>query len=927
MLTRIGRYEIISKIGAGGMGEVFLARDPELQRKAAIKILAAEFSLDAERRQRFKQEARAASALNHPNILTVYEIGEAAGQWFIAAEFIEGQTLRELIKNSPLDVVTAVRIAEQIAQALTAAHANGIVHRDIKPENVMIRADGYVKVLDFGLAKPTRSEQNQVAAENASVINTTPGIIIGSVRYMSPEQARGLAVDRRSDVWSLGVVLYEMIAGRAPFDGATTSDALTALIHLEPAPLTQLAPPELQRIVRKALQKNVDERYQSSRDLMLDLKNLLSELEHGASGEKRSASSDEQLRISENPTIIHQTNSAPQTVPNFQSDSLKNQSLTSPRRILQSKWAALLMLAIIGVAAAVIFFGYRALSANKEKMAATAFERSQTARLESDGKVRLTAISPDGKYVAYASGEIGSRSLVVRQISTDSTITIVPPTPFDFAGVSFTPSGDYVYYTQTRGDFSLNTLYKIPTLGGTPQKIVEDVDSPATFAPDGKQIAFLRHNTSSRADFIFVANADGSNLHDLISTKQTDFTSFAGPIWSPNAAKLLVGVGVERRQAETQFSLAEISVSDGALKLFGAKKWAELDSGCWFKDGSGILLAARETADANSQIWRVAYPGGETGRVTNDFSNYYSLGLAADGATAVAVRADSAQGIWTFRPADKDLAQLVPERRNLLLFGKIAQMADGRLLFARRENNQVNLWTVDQDGANERRLLNNADATSNPAATTDGRLIVFASKRSGASRVWRVNVDGSNLVQLTDGELTQNDYYPQLTADNRYIIFQRGGNTMDTMKIYQVSIDGGQSKLFLNDENAAFWGFRFSPDKKRVAYTALNLANYERRLQIARLDDDLQIQAERGFDFNLINSYEWSPDGKSLTYQSQNGVPNLWRLSLDNGNRTPITDFKIGQIYGFAWSRDGKKIFIVRGAANNDLMLIRNENK
>src|SRR5712691_7521435 len=272
----LGHYKILGTLGTGGMGEVYLAQDSRLGRKVALKLLSATFTGDPERLRRFEQEARAASALNHPNILTIHEIGSENGLQFIATEFIDGETLRHRLRERPLHISDAVHIAVEVAEALTAAHAEGIVHRDVKPENIMLRRDGHVKVLDFGLAKLTDNVNNSFdsqAISARSALQTTPGLIIGTVAYMSPEQARGLAVDARTDIWSLGVVLYEMMAGRAPFEGSTTSDVIAAVLEREPVPLARYAgevPAEVEWIVKKALRKDQEERYQTAKEMLSD---------------------------------------------------------------------------------------------------------------------------------------------------------------------------------------------------------------------------------------------------------------------------------------------------------------------------------------------------------------------------------------------------------------------------------------------------------------------------------------------------------------------------------------------------------------------------------------------------------------------------------------------------------------------------------
>jgi len=292
--TTFGRYKILSAIGAGGMGEVFLAQDTRLKRKVALKILSEKFAVDADRLNRFQLEAKAASALNHPNIITIYEIGESDGTNYIAAEYIEGETLHDNLAENPLQLSEMLDIAVQVAEALSAAHQAGIVHRDIKPENIMLRRDGYVKVLDFGLAKLTEKQDSEIEHESATqkFVKTNPGVVMGTVNYMSPEQARGKEIDARSDIFSFGVVLYEMITRRVPFEGETITDMLAAILNQEPLPLAHFIhdlPKELKRIVNKTLRKKRERRYQSTGDLLGDLKDLREEFLHEAKLEQTDA--------------------------------------------------------------------------------------------------------------------------------------------------------------------------------------------------------------------------------------------------------------------------------------------------------------------------------------------------------------------------------------------------------------------------------------------------------------------------------------------------------------------------------------------------------------------------------------------------------------------------------------------------------------
>lgn len=312
---KLGHYEIISPIGAGGMGEVFLAEDTRLERRVALKILPAAFAQDAERMRRFVREAKATSALNHPNILTIYEIGESENTNYIAAEYVEGETLRERLRREPLNLKAALDVAVQITGALQSAHGAGIIHRDIKPDNVIIRPDGLAKLLDFGIAKLTEKKPESFDAEAATQIRTGTnlGMIIGTASYMSPEQAKGKEVDARSDIFSFGVVLYEMITSKKPFDGETAMDVIGAILHKEPAPLSETEiPKELRRIVEKSLRKDREERYQTAKDLRIDLKDVRQELEFQNKPERAAAPNREEVKaqILEAPTTANVTASA-----------------------------------------------------------------------------------------------------------------------------------------------------------------------------------------------------------------------------------------------------------------------------------------------------------------------------------------------------------------------------------------------------------------------------------------------------------------------------------------------------------------------------------------------------------------------------------------------------------------------------------------
>ena len=399
--TRLGRYEVRALLGVGGMGEVYLAQDTTLRRAVAIKLLPDHVAQSQDRLRRLEQEAYAASSLNHPNILTIHEVGVQDGVHFISTEFVDGESLRTRMSHGRLELREVLEIGVQVAAALGAAHAAGIVHRDIKPENIMVRKDGIVKVLDFGLAKflePGGDKWDQDGPTKAAV-DTVPGVVLGTVQYMSPEQARGLETDPRTDIWSLGIVLYELLAGRSTFEGRTTSDVIAAILRTEPPPLTRYvddAPAELERIVTKALQKNREERYQAVKDLGLDLKDLKRRLDFDAevartAGTGRIAAPQAQAQTTPS-TPVHTVEAAPRPSGHVGDSGARSGVDVAPPKSKARKRAAVLIVAT-GAAAvlALAYATYWGISAEQTREISI---RSPSCRSRTRAAIQTTNISP-----------------------------------------------------------------------------------------------------------------------------------------------------------------------------------------------------------------------------------------------------------------------------------------------------------------------------------------------------------------------------------------------------------------------------------------------------------------------------------------------------------------------------------------------------
>ncbi|MDQ3014203.1 MAG: protein kinase, partial [Acidobacteriota bacterium] len=605
--TRLDRYQILSPIGAGGMGEVYLAQDTRLGRKVAIKLLPPHYTQDPERLRRFEQEAFAASSLNHPNIITIYEIGEAEGRHFIVTEFIEGQTLRRRLAAGRIPASEALEIAAQVAGALSTAHNAGIIHRDIKPENLMIRPDGYVKILDFGLAKLTEKMVNAELFENqldseefrphatvdgepdatspvevggavrstaplSAVGETGPGIVMGTAQYMSPEQARGLRVDWRTDIFSFGIVLYEMLAGRAPFSGNSPKEIIAAILQTDPRPLSRYLPEateSLEWIVSKALVKDREERYQTAKEMLNDFKRLQRrlEVEQEISRTRASQSGNpeakQDIRLSGNPTQELTINTG--VISNTQSSGLFAHLSVNGHR---SKFANPTFITLVAVTLLAVSFSiYQFISSRSAT--GSPFQSMQVRRFTSSGKVTRAVISPDSKYVVHVLSNAGKQSLLVRQVTPSDNVEVVAPGDVTYRGLTFSRDGTHVYYVLQERNDPISSLYQVPVLGGTPRRILRDIDSPVAISPDSKQLAFLRRVRGQGEDQLLLANADGGNIRVLVSRKGADFFSISGLSWSPDGKSVACFAGSNTGGRHTH--LAEFNVATGQDKLISSQ--------------------------------------------------------------------------------------------------------------------------------------------------------------------------------------------------------------------------------------------------------------------------------------------------------------------------------------------------------------------
>ncbi len=909
------RYEIQSLIGQGGMGEVYLARDSVLGRKVAVKILNQ--SDDFEKLRRFRQEARAISTLNHPNILTVYEFGQHEDFHFIVSEYINGETLRAALSKNKLTLDEILDIAVQIGNALAAAHESGVVHRDIKPENIMILPDGYVKVLDFGLAKLTNLEkllQSTPDAPTASVIHTQSGLIMGTVNYMSPEQLRGQEIDERTDIWSLGVVLFELLAGgRQPFTGGSVSDTIAAILN-QPAPAAPGVPAEVGKVVAKALEKQKEDRFQTAREFVKALKNLKNYFL------SRSDFAFDRDGGNEEPSLSLQSPPSPPSQPPPITPPNKNKSVAiknyselisqKPRRVFLILFAAISLLIVGSIATPLLLSDYLREAPTEIK----------TTRLSTGGNATNAAISPDGRVIAYVLTDGGKHSLHVRVTAETAALEIIPPSPSGFSNLTFSPDGNWIYYTKFEGSSS-GTLYRTPYMRGSQQEVAKDVDSPVSFSPDGREFAFIRSKPDIGVDRIIISPLDGVGERVLAEKTKPEFfirmvrESLA---WSPDGKSIACPVG-KTSPEDDSMGLIEINVETGEQKPLTPKRWSRVGRVLWTKDINKLIITAVDFGSNLYQIVKVSRADGKAQKLTGEISDYFNISLSRDTNQILATIYDKNSSISTASfPQINQLKQITGVGYDGI--GGAVWTADGRIVFVSMENANQDIWVMNADGTNRRQLTFDKSVDEFPVVSRDGSHIVFVSSRTGVPHIWRMNFAGGDLRQLTD---KGGESFPQITPDGKYVIFSARTEGLPPT-LWKVPLEGG-GQVRLTQE-MSHWA-TISPDGKTLACLVRGVNHTDPfRLAVVSTETGSILKT---FDFygdaspNLPPVIRWLPDGQAIAYvATKNGVSNILSQPTAGGEPKKLTDFSTDRIFSFDFSSDGKSAVFARGVTRNNLVLI-----
>ena len=947
--SSISHYRVIKKLGAGGMGEVYLAEDINLERQVALKVLPSDVADDEDHVRRFVLEAKAASALNHPNILTVYEIGNFEDSRYIATELINGETLRARMKGAPLTLRESLDVAVQVASALNAAHCAGIIHRDIKPENIMIRPDGLVKVLDFGLAKllaPVTGEADSEAETLARGL-TRPGVIMGTLHYMSPEQLRGQSLDARTDVFSLGAVLYEMLTNTGPFNKPTQGDVIAAILTETP-PLDNL-PPQLQSIAARSLQKDRKQRYQTSHELLLDLKSLNRELEL----------SDEQGRV----------------LPQTKEAAAHTTGRLTARRFSLLHALAILLLAGLALSAVWWFAFQRHTPPSSLKTMEVVNWRSAPGEIYSVG-----SFSPDGARVAYVTNTSGSPNIYVKQTAANTPPLQTTKDEYRNDQPIWSPDGEEVAFFSTRGN--QNGLWRVPYLGGSPTLIrvvtasdtmprywsksgmlyyeekhnlfaldlksgqaaqLTDFDSATTSAysldisPDEKQIVYLA--TEGEQWGVWAMQARGGAARQIVNSA----AEIRNTIWHSDSRRIFYSALVD---GLFQIFVTDADGSPPVQITFGDTDSFVLDVAA---DGAKILYGSSKE---ESDVWSVNIAGGREFALTSDINSEMWPSVAPDNKTVAFSSVKNlsqgdklAKGAILIKPTDSDAPPV-----QLVADGFMPTWSpDGKqLAFMRVAGAAFNLWAVKALGGEAKQLTNegvlfvsfsvlpyNRTQTSDFGWSPDSSRIVYGSKKTGAQNLWLISADGANETQLTNNSDTDLLFYsPLWSSDGKSIAYTSKPNkAVDGKLINRVWVVDAEAKtprtVFQSENFLRLLGW--SEDGKGLIVATVYGKVGGAPLPEISIVEIAIASGEQHPLANLQSAYLYnihlSADRRMIAYVAQrDGKDDLWLMQARGGVAKKLTANNDARLYfsSLAWSPDGKAIYFGKQSRYSLLSMITN---
>ena len=890
----LGPYEIIARIGEGGMGEVWRARDQRIGRDVAVKVLSESYTAGDERVRRFEQEARAAGALNHPGLVTIFDVGSTEGSPYIVMELLEGQTLREVIgeiDTKPIPVRKSVDYAIQIASALAVAHEKGIIHRDLKPENIFITSDGRVKILDFGLAKLAEDSPNGDGQIKAVRHLTSAGIVVGTPGYMSPEQVRAQPLDHRTDIFSLGSVLYEMLTGRPAFDCFSAVETMHAVLNVEPPSLSAVDPGipyALDTIVRHCMEKNPRERFQSARDLAFQLR-MLPDVQETLSGIRR-------VSIAPTASAI---------------------AKAVGRRI--SLRAAILTAVVSLAAGAAGYALYRAGAAETAPPART-FKQLTTA----EGLEMFPTLAPDGKSFAFVSSQTGNRDIYVQRVDGRTAINITADSPDDDSEPAFSPDGGQIAFRSEREG---GGIFIMGVTGESVRRLSDFGHNPS-WSPDGTRIVVSTESIQLRPQ-VRPSNGRLWIIDTRNGAKRAVFEPKAGepdidavqPAWSPKGKRIAFWSNEKGSTRRHVFTI-DPDGPDPAKTVVSAAGGSQVHwNPVWSPDGEWLYFGSDR--DGTLNLWRVAIDE-ESGK-TSGVPEPVSLPGSISGNFAFS---HSGEMVFTSltrsykllaMPFDAATATVGAPRT---LFGGSQELLsaqpspDEQQIAFVMGGTQEDLFVVNADGSRLRQLTNDAARDRSVIWAPDRKTLYFYSNRSGNYHVWRIQADGSGLARVTDDASmhrigAKNVYSPDVSPDGRTLAVE---TDVSDAFIHLDRPAGSRMESFtdLGSRGAPTW----SPDAKRlVGAGSEGIAIYTPTTK------HLETVLPHG-------SYpQWLPGGRAILFLDKGRIG---LLDLDTRQErsvalTPLPGMQLD--WTMTLSRDGSTLFVRQNVEQGDIWLVRFEKK
>jgi serine/threonine protein kinase/Tol biopolymer transport system component len=889
--SRLGPYQVVSPLGAGGMGEVYRARDTRLKRDVALKVLPDAFAADSDRLARLQREAEMLATLNHPNIAAIYGLEQTDSTKALVLELVEGETLADRLARGPIPVEEALRIATQIAEALEAAHDRGVIHRDLKPANIKITPADAVKVLDFGLARLAEEPTSSPAASASSATIASPvlthvGMIVGTVAYMSPEQANGRPADRRSDMWAFGCVLYEMLTGRRPFEGDVISETIAKVLKGQPdwQALPKSTPPAVRRLLRRCLTPAPSHRLRSAGDAAIDLRDAAAEL----------VSPIEQIGT---------------------------RSAVRVSAVFKGAFAVFTLLTAV-------LIGYILyLSASRDSADDFSMHNAEIVQLTTTGRAERPAISPDGKYVVYVERDGANFSLWLRQTGTASTVRIVAPEPgVRIWGATVSPDGAFVDYVRGGVNSNESELWRIPMLGGMGRRLLAQVHSPIEWAPDGKRFAFVRRDRSQNRDLLLIADSDATNERVAAASDYTTsraFLSFATisalvrpPAWSPSGDRIALAAA---ENGDELFVVRSDGSDPRSLQIPGANG---LFGHAWVGPEE-LVLNILVSQGSPTQLWRYSIADSSARRLTHDVNGYLGIDVSADHSRWVTSRSDIRVSVWVGDSRGAKGEEIIaPMLYNYIVVERATLAWVGRHIFFTAASTRPESET----GAGyriaafrvtppDRATIETITGVNGMAGTYAGDALLF-NKICPAScdgGLFRADADGGRATLIGPGPTRGS---PTVTPDGTYALYTRVAN--DQAAPWIVPLKGGEPRAVVDPPSGGDGSILgLAPDGKRVMFVARG-AIVLCELPTCASQTELKLPRRPGGPRTKL-----LPDGSGIAYLDAATRSNIWVQPFDESTPYQLTHFADGrQIGDYGWSNDGSRLAVTLLSMPTDIVMM-----